>query len=152
MLLKLHVIGSPVTMLYNEPGVLAGLVYTYFPFMILPLYASLVGLDRSVLEAALDLGATPLRRLIKVTAPLTKGGIISGSVLVFIPVLGEYLVPVLLGGAKVNMVGNLIADKFLAFRNWPFGSALSIAILIIVLLLIFMYMRISEGKGLFEEL
>jgi len=151
LLLNLHVIAKPITMLYNEFGVLVGLVYTYLPFAVVPLYASLERLDRSVLEAAFDLGANPFQRLIKVTLPLTRGGILSGSVLVFVPTIGEYLVPDLMGGAKVNMIGKLIGEKFLVIRDWPFGSALSLFLMIVVLLLIFAYMKISRSEEAFEE-
>lgn len=152
LLLKAHFISSPIPMTFNVPGVIACMVYTYLPFMMLPLYASLVRLNRSVLEAALDLGATPFRRLVRVTFPLAKGGIVSGCVLVFIPALGEYLVPDLVGGAKVVMMGNLIGSKFLEFRNWPLGSALAIVVLTVILALIFFYVRITRKRGLFEEL
>ncbi len=150
LLLQSNLIKSPIPMTFNEVGVLGCLIYTYLPFMILPLYASIARLDRSVLEAALDLGASPFKRLIKVTIPLTKGGIISGVVLTFIPAIGEYIIPDLVGGAKVTMMGNLIADKFLSFRNWPLGSAITTALLIIILLLIFIYAKSEKQSGLFE--
>jgi len=138
-------------MTFNQTGVLACLVYTYLPFMILPLYSSLAKLDRSILEAALDLGANPLMRLLKVTLPLTKGGIISGVVLTFIPAIGEYLVPDLVGGAKVMMMGNLIASKFLEFRNWPLGSAITTALLSIILALIIIYIKFEKRSALFRS-
>jgi spermidine/putrescine transport system permease protein len=149
VLLKNQLIQSPIPMTFNEVGVLGCLIYTYLPFMILPLYATIAKLDRSVMEAALDLGATPFQRLIKVTIPMTKGGIISGIVLTFIPSIGEYLIPDLVGGAKVTMMGNLIADKFLTFRNWPLGSAITTALLIVILLFIFIYAKYEKQSGLF---
>ncbi|MCP4631112.1 MAG: ABC transporter permease, partial [bacterium] len=149
VLLKNQLIQSPIPMTFNEVGVLGCLIYTYLPFMILPLYATIAKLDRSVMEAALDLGAPPFQRLIKVTIPMTKGGIISGIVLTFIPSIGEYLIPDLVGGAKVTMMGNLIADKFLTFRNWPLGSAITTALLIIILLFIFIYAKYEKQSGLF---
>lgn len=152
ILLNLHLIDSPVRMLYSWPSVMLALVYTWLPFMIMPLYSSLEKLDRSVLEAATDLGATPFWRFLKVTLPLTRGGVISGSLLVFMPSIGAYIVPELVGGAKVTMLGNLIRDKFLVFRNWPFGSALSIILLIIVLALIYYYMRIAGKEEAFKHL
>ncbi len=150
-LIYLHLIDEPLPLLHNEYSVLIGLVYTYLPFMILPLYASLDRLDRSVLEAAADLGATARERFFKVTVPLTKGGILSGSVLVFAPAIGEFLVPELLGGAKAMMVGKFIAMKFLGLRHWPLGSAYSLLLLAIILVLLYVYMRVGGGKEAFRE-
>jgi spermidine/putrescine transport system permease protein len=150
-LIKLHLIGEPLPLLHNEYSVLVGLVYTYLPFMILPLYAALERLDRSVLEAAADLGATATERFLKVTVPLTKGGMLSGSVLVFAPSLGEFLVPELLGGAKAMMIGKFIALKFLGLRHWPLGSAFSLLLLTMILILLFLYMRVGGGKEAFRE-
>ena len=144
-------IDQPLPLLHNEYSVLVGLVYTYLPFMILPLYASLERLDRSVLEAAADLGATARERFFKITVPLTKGGILSGSVLVFAPAIGEFLVPELLGGAKAMMVGKFIALKFIGLRNWPLGSAYSLLLLTMILALIYLYMRAGGGKDAFRE-
>lgn len=152
LLLDLHLIATPKMMLYSWPSVMLCLVYTWLPFMIMPLYSSLEKLDRSVLEAATDLGASPFWRFVKVTLPLTKGGIISGSLLVFMPSVGAYIVPELVGGAKVTMLGNLIRDKFVTFRNWPLGSALSIILLFIVLLLIYYYMKAVGKKEAFKQL
>lgn len=149
-LIKLHLIESPLPLLHNEFSVLAGLVYTYLPFMILPLYASLERLDRSILEAAADLGANAIERFYKVTLPLTKAGVFSGSVLVFAPAIGEFLVPELLGGAKAMMVGKFIALKFIGLRHWPLGSAYSLMLLTIVLALLYVYMRAGGGKEAFQ--
>ena len=150
-LISLHLIDEPITMLHNETAVLIGLVYTYLPFMILPLYASLEKLDRSVLEAAADLGATAKERFLQITLPLTKGGMLSGSVLVFTPALGEYLIPELLGGAKAMMIGKFIALKFLGLRHWPLGSAYSLLLLAMTLVLLYIYMRVGGGKDAFQE-
>ena len=150
-LIKLHLIDTPLPLLHNEYSVLVGLVYTYLPFMILPLYAALDRLDRSVLEAASDLGATATERFFKVTVPLTKGGILAGSVLVFAPSIGEFLVPELLGGAKAMMIGKFIALKFLGLRHWPLGSAYSLLLLTIILILLFLYMRVGGGREAFRE-
>lgn len=144
-------IGSPVPLLHNETAVLIGLIYTYIPFMILPLYASLERLDRSVLEAASDLGATATERFFKITLPLTKGGMLAGSVLVFAPAIGEFIIPELLGGAKGMMIGKFISLKFLGLRHWPLGSAYSLLLLTMVLLLLFLYMRAGGGKEAFQE-
>ncbi|RMF87529.1 MAG: ABC transporter permease [Nitrospinota bacterium] len=150
-LTRLHLIREPLPLLHNEFAVLVGLVYTYLPFMILPLYASLERLDRSVLEAAADLGATPAERFFKVTLPLTRGGMLSGSVLVFVPAIGEFLVPELLGGAKAMMIGKFITLKFTGLRHWPLGSAFSLLLLALILLLLFLYMRVGGGKEAFQE-
>ncbi len=144
-------IDSPVPLLHNETAVLIGLIYTYVPFMILPLYASLERLDRSVLEAASDLGATATERFFKITLPLTKGGMLAGSVLVFAPAIGEFIIPELLGGAKGMMIGKFISLKFLGLRHWPLGSAYSLLLLTMVLLLLYLYMRAGGGKEAFQE-
>ncbi|HEV8253843.1 MAG TPA: ABC transporter permease [Vicinamibacteria bacterium] len=115
----------PVGLLYNDAGVLLGQVYGELPFMILPLFASLERLDRSLLEAAADLGAPPSRVLWRVTVPLSRPGIVAGCVLVFIPSLGAYLAPDLLGGAREAYLGNLIQSQFAVARDMPFGAALS---------------------------
>jgi spermidine/putrescine transport system permease protein len=144
-------ISSPIPLLHNETAVLIGLIYTYIPFMILPLYASLERLDRSILEAASDLGATATERFFKITVPLTKGGMLAGSVLVFAPAIGEFIIPELLGGAKGMMIGKFISLKFLGLRHWPLGSAYSLLLLTIVLVLLYVYMRAGGGKEAFQE-
>lgn len=116
---------QPLELLYNNGAVIAGLVYVYLPFMVLPLYATVERLDKSYLEASLDLGASQLRTLFSVTIPLTMPGIISGIILVFIPCLGAFLTPALLGGANAIMIGNVIEDQFKAANDWPFGASLS---------------------------
>jgi spermidine/putrescine transport system permease protein len=116
---------QPLEMLYNNFAVVAGLVYVYMPFMVLPLYATIERLDRSFLEASLDLGASQWRTFLSVTVPLTMPGIISGIILVFIPCLGSFLTPDLLGGANAVMIGNVIERQFKAANDWPFGAALS---------------------------
>ena len=143
LLLSLNLISSPLEILYNPYVVVFGLVYTWLPFMILPVYASLEGLDPAILEASVDLGATPFQRLFTVTLPLTKGGIIAGSILVFIPTLGEWLVPMLLGGAKVMMAGNLVYHYFVIVGNVPAGS--SVAALLTSLVLLIIYLSIKFG-------
>lgn len=145
------VVSKPLPLLHNETAVLVGLIYTYIPFMILPLYASLERLDRSMLEAASDLGATAVERFFKVTLPLTKGGMLAGSVLVFAPAIGEFIIPELLGGAKGMMIGKFISLKFLGLRHWPLGSAYSLLLLTIVLVLLYLYMRAGGGKEAFQE-
>jgi spermidine/putrescine transport system permease protein len=115
----------PFEILYNNGAVIAGLVYVYLPFMVLPLYATVERLDKSYLEASLDLGASQFRTLMSVTVPLTMPGIVSGLILVFIPCLGAFLTPALLGGANAIMIGNVIEDQFKSANDWPFGASLS---------------------------
>ena len=131
----------PLPLLYNDFAVLLGQVYGELPFMILPLYASIEKLDRSLLEAAADLGAAPFRALWRVTIPLTAPGIAAGCLLVFIPSLGSYLAPDLLGGGQTMYVGNLIQSQFAVARDIPFGSALSFLLSAAVLLLLFLFRR-----------
>ena len=116
---------GPFEMLYNNFAVIFGLVYVYMPFMVLPLYATIERLDKSFLEASLDLGASQFRTFLSVTVPLTMPGIVSGVILVFIPCLGSFLTPDLLGGANAVMIGNVIERQFKAANDWPFGAALS---------------------------
>lgn len=116
---------GPFDMLYNNFAVIFGLVYVYMPFMVLPLYATIERLDKSFLEASLDLGASQFTTFMKVTVPLTMPGIITGIILVFIPCLGSFLTPDLLGGANAVMIGNVIERQFKAANDWPFGAALS---------------------------
>jgi spermidine/putrescine transport system permease protein len=116
---------GPFEMLYNDGAVIMGLVYVYMPFMVLPLYATIERLDRSYLEASLDLGGSQFQTFWKVTLPLTMPGIITGVILVFIPCLGSFLTPDMLGGANAIMIGNVIERQFKSANDWPFGSALS---------------------------
>ncbi len=151
-LLRLGLISEPLVMLYTPGAVVLGLVYSYFTFMLLALFSSLDRMDKSVLEAAEDLGASPFQRFVKVTLPMSKGGLIAGSVLVAVPTLGDYIVPDLLGGARVAMVGNVIADAFIRFANWPFGSALGLVLGAIVLFIILTYMKIAGRESLEREI
>lgn len=146
VLLKLGLIVEPLTMLYNYGAILVGLVYTLFPFMILPLYASIEKLDKSYLEAASDLGAPPWKTFTRIILPLTYSGIAAGSLLVFIPSLGLFFIPELMGGDKRVLVSNLIKNQFLAARDWPFGSAASITLMVLIILLIVLYLRIGNGQ------
>ena len=150
-LLNLNLISSPLKMVYTPAAVIVGFVFSWLPFMILPVYASLEGLNPSLLEAALDLGANPIRRFIRVTLPLTKGGIIAGTILVFIPCMGDWLVPHVLGGAKVMMVGGLVAYAFIEIGNIPEGASLAVALSIIVLFLLYIFIKLG-GKGAVERL
>jgi spermidine/putrescine transport system permease protein len=140
---------SPITLLYTPGAVLAGLVYGYLPFMILPVYASLEKLDPALLEAAESLGARPLARFLRVTLPLSFPGVVAGCLLVFIPSLGAFLTPDLLGGAKQVMVGNLVQQQFGSARDWPFGSAVSFVLMALVLTAVYAFLR--RGSALPEE-
>lgn len=142
-LLHLGIISTPLDILYTPFAVMLGLVYAWLPYMILPIYAAIEGLDPSVLEAATDLGATPRRRFFRVTLPLTKGGLLAGSILVFIPTVGEWLVPQLFGGSKVMMAGSLVALKFTSVGNIPEGS--SLAIMLAATLILILYLTIKWG-------
>jgi spermidine/putrescine transport system permease protein len=135
------VIREPLPLLYNDGAVLLGLVYGYLPFMVLPLYATLERLDRSLLEAAADLGARPWTTLWRVIVPLARPGIAAGCVLVFIPCLGAYLTPDLLGGGRTVMAGNLVQNQFTTARDWPFGSAVSVVLMAAVTVLVFVFLR-----------
>ncbi len=135
---------APLNLLYNDFAVLLGQVYGELPFMILPLYASIEKLDRSLLEAASDLGASPARALWRVTIPMTSPGIVAGCVLVFIPSLGAYLAPDLLGGARTVYIGNLIQSQFAVARDMPFGAALSFLLSLTVLGLLYLFRKPLE--------
>jgi spermidine/putrescine transport system permease protein len=121
--------------------VLVGLVYAYLPFMVLPIYATLDRLDPALIEAAADLGARPFTTLFRIVVPLSKPGIVAGSVLVFIPCLGAFLTPDLLGGGRTVLVGNLVQNQFTTARDWPFGSAVSIGLMVIVTVLLWIFLR-----------
>lgn len=146
-LLKIGLIDAPISMLYNETSVVIGLVYTMLPFMILPLYASIEKLDKAYLEAAADLGAKPMTTFWKITFPLTMPGIVAGAILVFIPSLGLFFIPDLMGGSKAVLIGNLIKNQFLTARDWPFGAASSIILMVLTLLMILLYLRLSNDKS-----
>ena len=147
-LLNLGLISSPLEILYTPYAVILGLVYSWLPFMILPIYASLRGLDPSLLEASADLGATPFRRFFTVTLPLTKGGVFAGTILVLIPSLGEWLVPLLLGGAKVMMAGSLVEHHFIKVGDIPMGSSIAAALTAIVLLIIYLSFKVGGEEAL----
>jgi spermidine/putrescine transport system permease protein len=137
----LGIIHNPLPLLYNDGAVLLGLVYGYLPFMVLPIYATLERLDPALVEAAADLGARPLTTVFRIVVPLSRPGIVAGSVLVFIPCLGAYLTPDLLGGGRTVLVGNLVQNQFTTARDWPFGSAVSIALMVLVTLLLVIFLR-----------
>jgi len=131
-LMALGIIDQPLVMMQTDFAVYVGIVYTYLPFMILPLYANLVKLDDTLLEAARDLGATPFKAFVTVTLPLSVPGIIAGCSLVFIPAIGEFVIPALLGGPDTLMIGKILWTEFFNNRDWPVASAVAIAMLILV--------------------
>jgi spermidine/putrescine transport system permease protein len=149
ILINLGIIKVPLEIMYTPTAVLIGMVYEFLPFMVLPLYASLEKIEMSQLEAAADLGARPWRAFIRITLPLSIPGMIAGSILVFIPAMGMFVVPDLMGGAKTVLVGNLIRNQFLTARDWPFGAAASMVLLLLTLLFTLFYTR-RAGFG--EEL
>jgi spermidine/putrescine transport system permease protein len=135
VLLSTHTISSPLPLLFNTPAVILGLVYGYLPFTVLPLYATIEKLDPAWLDAAADLGANPLVATWKIIIPLSRPGILAGALLVFIPCLGAYLTPDLMGGGKTVMIGNLVQNQFTASRDWPFGAAVSLLLMLTVLVI-----------------
>jgi spermidine/putrescine transport system permease protein len=136
----LGLIHHPLPLLYNDGAVLLGLVYGYLPFMVLPIYATLERLDPALIEAAGDLGARPLSTVCRVVLPLAKPGILAGSILVFIPCLGAYLTPDLLGGGRTVLVGNLVQNQFSTARDWPFGSAVSILLMALMTIVLWVFL------------
>ncbi len=132
-LLWLGVIDHPLVILHTNLAVYIGVVYAYLPFMILPIYTALTRLDYSLVEASLDLGARPLKTFFQVIMPLTKGGIIAGSMLVFIPAVGEYVIPELLGGPDSIMIGRILWQEFFNNRDWPVASAVAVVMLLLLI-------------------
>lgn len=145
-LMKIGVIDAPLEMLYTDGAVLAGLVYSFLPFMILPIYASMEKFDFRLLEAGHDLYASRTRVLRFIVLPIARPGIVAGSVLVLIPSLGAYITPELLGGGKKLMIGNMIALQFGAGRNWPFGSAAALILMSIVLIALLASLRAGRQE------
>jgi len=133
-LLGLGVIDEPLQLLHTEFAVYVGIVYAYLPFMVLPLYANMAKLDRRLEQAAMDLGARPLGVFWHVTLPLTRAGIIAGSMLVMIPVVGEFVIPELLGGAQTLMIGKVLWEEFFNNRDWPVASAVAIVMLVLLII------------------
>jgi putrescine transport system permease protein len=146
VLLGLGIIDEPITMLYTSFAVYIGIVYSYLPFMILPLYSNLEKHDLTLLEAAQDLGAGPIKSFLRITLPLSMPGVVAGSLLVFIPAVGEYVIPSLLGRTDQLMVAKLLSDEFFLNRDWPKASAVAIAmlLLLVVPIMIFQYFQNKE--------
>jgi spermidine/putrescine transport system permease protein len=144
----LEMIGIEGVRLVNTRfAVLVGMVYGYLPLMIFPIYVSLERLDKRLLEASADLGANPARTFLQVTLPVSLPGVATGSLLVFILLMGEFIIPALLGGGKVFFIGNALVDLFLQSRNWPFGAAVAVSMVLVMLASIVAYMRFVLGGG-----
>ncbi len=146
LLMGLGIINEPIEMLYTPGSVLLGMVYNYLPFMILPLYAHLVKLDGRLFEAAADLGAKPWTTFFQITLPLSKAGIVAGSMMVFIPAVGEYVIPALLGGGDVVFIGNKLMDDFGANLDWPQASAVAVLMLALLLAPIIWFHRFEQRQ------
>lgn len=143
-LMKLHIISEPLDILYSDTMVVLGLLTAMLPFSVLPLYSSIEKLDKSLLEASKDLGANSVTTFRKVTIPQTMPGIVGCVLLVFIPSLGMYYVPEMLGGGKVMLVGTLVKNQFLVTKNWPFGASLAILLIMITLAMMWIYTRVGK--------
>ncbi len=146
LLLKLGIIDAPLQMTYTQGALLIGMVYVYLPLMVLPLFAALERFDLRLLEAGHDLYANRWQVLTRIILPISRPGIVAGSILVFVPCLGAYVTPRILGGGKMMMLGNFIELQFGQGRNWPLGAALSIVLLVIVTLALLIYVRTLSGS------
>ncbi len=144
-LITLGITDKPLTLMYNNFGIIIGMIYTLLPFMILPVYSAVSKVNNSVVEAAHDLGANKIQVFTKVYLPLTISGAFNGSLMVFIPAIGYFFIADILGGGKEMIIGNLIKNQFLTARNWPFGAAISIFLVIITFVLVKIYKKLG-GK------
>ena len=145
ILLNTSLINEPLELMYNTFGIMIGMVYTLLPFMILPLYSSVLTIEKPILEAANDLGASKWQTFKKIILPQTLPGLFNGSLMVFTPALGYFFIVDILGGGKIMILGNLIKNHFLTARNWPFGAAISVFLILITSILIWGYKKIG-GK------
>ena len=151
LLMSIGVIHEPIVMMQTDFAMYVGIVYSYLPFMILPLYSNLEKHDNTLLEAAVNLGATPFKAFLQITVPLSLPGIIAGSMLVFIPAVGEFVIPRLLGGNETLMIGRVLWDEFFNNRNWPAASAVAMTLLLVLVLPIMIFQRYQAqdaGAGL----
>jgi len=144
-LTNLNIIDNPLNLMYNNLGIIIGMVYTLLPFMILPVCSSVFKIDKNLIEAAKDLGAKPIQIFKNIIVPQTISGVFNGALMVFIPAIGYFFIADILGGGKVMIIGNLIKNQFLTARNWPFGSAISIFLILITFLLVWIYKK-TGGK------
>jgi putrescine transport system permease protein len=146
VLLWLHLIPGPIHMVNTTFSVYVGIVYSYLPFMVLPLYSNLEKHDPTLLEAAADLGAPPWRRFVRITWPLSIPGVVAGMMLVFIPAVGEYVIPTLLGSANQLMIGRVLSDEFFENRDWPVASAVAIVMLVLLLIPTLIFQRYNQRE------
>ena len=145
LLLNFNIIDNPLSLMYNNIGIIIGMVYTFIPFMILPLYNAVSNIDKYTLEAASDLGASKIKRFFNIILPQTLSGLFNGAIMVFTPALGCFFIIDILGGGKIMILGNLIKNQFLTARNWPFGAAISVFLILLTTILILIYKKIG-GK------
>lgn len=146
LLRGLGLIDEPLALMNTETAVLIGMVYSYLPFMVLPIYTTLEKLDRSLLEAAADLGATPFRRFVSIVIPLARPGIYAGCFLVFVPAIGEFVIPDLLGGPETLMIGKVLWTEFFSNRDWPLASAVAILLLLVLAVPLLVYQRFARKE------
>jgi putrescine transport system permease protein len=146
LLMSLHVIDEPIVMLQTDFAMYLGIVYSYLPFMILPLYSNLEKHDPALLEAAADLGCRPFRAFLDITLPLSARGVVAGCMLVFIPAVGEFVIPRLLGGTDSLMIGRVLWDEFFSNRDWPLASAVAVCLLLILVLPILLFQRLQDDQ------
>ncbi|MDO9292268.1 MAG: ABC transporter permease, partial [Hydrogenophaga sp.] len=146
VLMALGLIQEPLQMLYTDVSMLVGMTYVYLPFMILPLYANLVKMDFRLLEAAYDLGASPFKAFWLVTVPLSKAGIVAGFMLVFIPAVGEFVIPSLLGGPENIMIGRVVWDEMFTSNNWPRASALAVVMILLIIVPLAIYYHFTAEE------
>lgn len=140
------IVSAPLDLIYTEFAIILGMVYIYIPFMFLPIYASVEKLDWTLVRASQDLGANTFQTFRRIVLPLTLPGVIAGAITVFIPAMGNFIVPAVLGGAKVLMLGNLIEQQFLAARNWPFGAALAMLAMAAILVVLLIHVRLDARQ------
>lgn len=151
MLAGLHVIQEPLKMLYTQTAVILGLIYTYTPMMVLPLYVTILKIDDSLVEAARDLGASPIQAFFDVTFKLSFTGIFAGTLLVFIPALGSFAIPIVLGGTDSVMIGNMIENQFYHVGDWNFGSAFTISLAVLSIVLVLFYSKIFGIESIYRN-
>jgi len=151
LLIALHLIQEPVRIMYTQTSVLLGLVYTYTPMMVLPLYAALLRIDDSLIEASMDLGASRARAFFDITFRLSLTGIFAGTLLVFIPVLGSFAIPAILGGTDSVMIGNMIENQFNLVGNWNTGSAFTLSLAVLSIAMVLFYSRIFGLESIYRD-
>jgi ABC-type spermidine/putrescine transport system permease subunit I len=151
VLLGLNIIDEPLRIMYTQTSVLLGLVYTYTPMMVLPLYASLLRIDNSLIEASLDLGASRTRAFFDITFKLSLTGIFAGTLLVFIPALGSFAIPAILGGTDSVMIGNMIENQFNMVGNWNVGSAFTLSLAVLSIILVLFYSKIFGLESIYRS-